>query len=151
MDNLVKILKYDKNDADSNPIIAACNEMVESADDGSSSRSKKTNPHKKKTEEDLKEEEFEDIVFDTLSMSPDEIIAELNIDLSEMDPTDSSGLLDLVKSTLGAMIPDPKDIGRFAAMRERANKAQSGYFRYILKNLNHIYSLNKPIYILSLY
>ena len=128
MDNLVKILNYDKNDADSNPILTACNEMVESADDESSAKSKKSNPHKQKTEKDLEEEEFEDIVVDTLSMSPDEIIAELNIDLSEIDPIDSSGLLDLVKSTLGAMIPDPKDIGRFAAMRERANKAQSGYF-----------------------
>ena len=127
MNNLVKILKYDKNDADSNPIIAACNEMVESADNGRSSKSKKSNPDKKKTEEDLKEEEFEDIVVDTLSMSPDEIIAELNIDLSEMDPTDPSALLDLVKGTLAAMLPSPHDVGRFAAMRERAKKQHLVY------------------------
>ena len=124
MDNLVKILNYDKNDADSNPILTACNEMVES---GSSDKSKKSNPHKKKTEEDLKEEEFEDIVVDTLSMSPDEIIAELNIDLSEMDPTDPSALLDLVKGTLAAMLPSPQTVGRFAAMRERAKKQHLVY------------------------
>lgn len=123
MDKLKSILTFDKVAADPNSLLSAISELAETKEGPLTTSCLGPGCS---TGDDVDstdgQEGIDDLLVDTLHMNTSDIIAELNIDLAEMDPADTSGLFDFAQSTLSALMPSPAAIGRYAAIREKLKR-----------------------------